>query len=910
MTRHRLLSTLLVLALLPTISGRAAEEDYQQQIKPILRERCYACHGALRQEAGLRLDTAELAIRGGDSGAAIQPGDVAASLLLKRVTAADESDRMPPEGEPLKAEQVAALKKWITENAEAPSDEQPERDPREHWAFKTPLRPTVPVVANGNWVRNPIDAFLAKQHADYDLTPQPAASRAVLLRRLQMDLIGLPPTLAELSAFENDTSADWYESAVTRLLKDPRHGERWARHWMDIWRYSDWWGLGAEVRNSQQHIWHWRDWIVESLNTDTPYDEMVRQMLAADELYPNDLQKLRATGFLARNWFLFSRVQWMDETVEHVSKGFLGITMNCAKCHDHKYDPIKHADYYRMRAFFEPYHVRMDMVPNETDLSRDGIARAFDGLLGEPTYRFVRGDETKPDKSTVIAPGVPELLAFRQLDIRPVALPPEAWQPERRRWVLDAWLAAAQKKVDSAAKALTSAKDKLTAAQKHEPGTNSASPVDAKAAVIAAEGELHVAELTMAVARAELFSLQSRIAALRAMWSRTDAVEDTTDSVLADDEREKIRAAVSSEREVIVAKARHALAELELRLAAAGADQKEAIAAELKTAGESLEKATESAAATVADTDKFTPLEGAKWTTTRFVHPNRDDAPVTFPNSSTGRRSALADWITDPRNPLTARVAVNHLWARHLGTPLVSNLFELGRRSDPPANPELIDWLAAELVENGWSMKHVHRLIISSAAYRMSSSATGGEVNLQNDSANRYWWRRPPIRLESESLRDSLLTLAGELDLTMGGPPVATASQADSKRRSLYFLHSNNERNMFLTTFDEADVKECYRREQSIVPQQALALSNSALVLDGAKKIAGRLGGHLAEEDDATFVQLAFRAVLCVTPTEAELAACVKTMEGWRKLPAASPEQARQHLIWVLINHNDFVTVR
>ena len=281
-----------------------------------------------------------------------------------------------------------------------------------------------------------------------------------------------------------------------------------------------------------------------------------------------------------------------------------------------------------------------------------------------------------------------------------------------------------------------------------------------------------------------------------------------------------------------------------------------------------------------------------------------------FGPKSSGRRSALADWITDARNPLTARVAVNHIWSRHFGTPLVATTFDFGRKNAPPAHTELIDWLACELVEHGWSMKHMHRLIVTSAAYRMSSSATGGEANAAKDPDNVRLWRRTPIRLEAEAVRDSILALAGELDPTMGGPSVPTAAQAESKRRSLYFFHSNNERNLFLTTFDEANVKECYRRDESVVPQQALALLNSRLVQDSATRIAARLGADVPMSDDAAFVRRAFSGVLGVAPSDGELAACVKTMDAWRKLPNSKPEQARAHLIWALLNHNDFVTLR
>ena len=208
--------------------------------------------------------------------------------------------------------------------------------------------------------------------------------------------MGVPPTPLEWDQWLSAQDARWYEQLVDQLLEDPRYGDRRARHWMDIWRFSDWWGLGEQLRNSQHHMWHWRDWIVESLNSDLAYDKMVRLMLAADESHPNDLGRLRATGFLWRNDFLFNRHQWMEETVEHVSKALLGLTMNCAKCHDHKYDPIEQVDFYRMRAFFEPDHVRQDSVPGESNLTRDGIPRAFDRVLDAPTYRFERGQEADP----------------------------------------------------------------------------------------------------------------------------------------------------------------------------------------------------------------------------------------------------------------------------------------------------------------------------------------------------------------------------------------------------------------------------------------------------------------------------------------------------------------------------------
>jgi Protein of unknown function (DUF1553)/Protein of unknown function (DUF1549)/Planctomycete cytochrome C len=890
---------------------------YLTRVKPLLRTRCYACHGSLKQKAGLRVDTVELMLRGGNSGPAVVKAGASESLILERVSASDAADRMPPEheGQPLTVEQVAVLRDWIAAGAPAPLDERPEADPRDHWAFRPIVRPPVPRVQRAGWMNNPVDAFIAQGYERHGLAPNPEASRTELLRRLSVDLIGLPPTAEEIAAFASDDAPGWYERAVDRLLAEPRYGERWARHWMDIWRYSDWWGLGDQLRNSQRHIWHWRDWIVESLNADAPYDEMVRLMLAADEFRPEDLSALRATGYLARNYFLFNRNQWMDETVEHVGKGFLGLTMNCAKCHDHKYDPIAQVEYYRMRAIFEPYYVRVDLAPGQADLACDGIPRAFDGLLDAPTYRFIRGEENHPDKSATVGPAIPVVLAFEPLRIRPVELPSKAWQPERREWIADAYREAARRRIAAAEARLGPARAKLEAVGRsqakdcpREPGGDAgrrAPAARSAPALIEAELEMKVAEWLRAEAQAELRSVERRAEALRASWSPSSDQKK---------EREAARAAARAEREHAASRARIALAEAELRRHRAAAGKKEAMSKEVTSAREALDKAVKSIE---EPNDKYTRFAGAQWTPTRFLNSAKDDPEVAFPSRSTGRRRALAEWITDRRNPLAARVAVNHIWARHLGTPLVATVFDFGQKGSPPSHPELLDWLAAEFVESGWSMKHLHRLIVESAVYRLSSA--GAEEALAKDPDNTRYWRRTPSRLESQVVRDSILALAGALDSTMGGPPVPASAQAGSTRRSLYFFHSNNERNLLLTTFDEALVKECYRREQSILPQQALALTNSRLVLDAARPIAERLTRHLTtvsdSDGDTAFVHLAFLVLLGAEASEAEAAAMTQAIDDWKRLPEAARGDdpnawARTNLVWVLVNHNDFVTLR
>lgn len=864
----------------------AALAAYARFVRPLLARRCQACHGALAQQAGLRLDTAASLLAGGHSGPAASPGMPAESLLLARVTDADPTERMPPpgEGEPLTEEEVREIRAWIAAGCPAPADERPEADPRDHWAFRPVERPAVPGAAGSH----PIDGFLAAARARAGITEVAAeAPPGVLVRRLYVDLIGLPPSPEDLAAILADRVAGnaaggtegWYERLVDRLLADPRHAQRWARHWMDVWRYSDWWGLGDQLRNSSPHIWHWRDWIVESLAADLPYDEMVRLMLAADELYPDDPARVRATGFLARNWFLFNRTPWLDETVEHVGKAFLGLTLNCAKCHDHKYDPLRQEDHYAFRAFFAPYHVRHDVVPGEPDTDRDAIPRVFDGEPTAPTYLLVRGDDARPAKDRPIAPAVPAVFGVPLPPIEPVSLPPRAWQPERQPWAIEAHRAVASARVAAAEAALTAA----------------------------AADERPLLEARLGAERGGLAAIDARATAMQAGWNADDAASHHG------------QAAVTAERESAVARARVAVIEAERALAAAAGDDRtkaaEKAAQKLATARAALDEAV---AALTAPGGTFTPLVGARWVPTRFRYSGQDDPPIPFPDTSTGRRRALAAWITDPRHPLTPRVAVNHLWLRHMGRPLVATMFDFGRKGAAPTHPDLLDWLAAELVAGApdgapWSLRHLHRLIVTSAAYRMDSSAAGLGPAAERDPDNALLWRREPVRLEAQVVRDAVLAVAGLLDVSPGGPPVPPDRQAESRRRSLYFTHSDTSRNPFLVVFDDAAVKDCYRREESVVPQQALALSHAALVHEAAATVARRLSADGA--GDAAFVDRAFVAVLARPADDAERDACLGALERWRRLPdeavgGTPPDPARGHLVWALFNHTDFVTVR
>ena len=472
-----------------------------------------------------------------------------------------------------------------------------------------------------------------------------------------------------------------------------------------------------------------------------------------------------------------------------------------------------------------------------------------------------------------------------------------------------AWLAeqmAAQAGTETAA-----AKTNPAAASSQTASVSTASETAGAAQAATAPEKKESAEATAADTAAAVTASTDKPAADTAAADAAGAAK-----AAAAPEAETLRvAAIQAERRLAVARAEHgrAVAELALLQAQAGGkkDQIEAAEKSLKAAGETVTKATAAVEAPIGPQEQFTAFVGAAWTPTRFFSSGKDDPLVTFGPQSSGRRTALAHWITDPANPLTPRVAVNQIWMRHLGEPLVATVFDFGRKGARPTHPELLDWLAAEFVEHGWSMKHLHYLITTSATYRMSSSLAGADAAMAKDPENRHWWRRVPTRLESQVVRDSLLALAGTLDTTQGGPSIPQAQQANSNRRSIYFFHSNNERNLFLTMFDEALVSDCYRREQSIVPQQALALSNSQLVLTAAPQIAQKITERLTDPaDHEAFVSSAFELLLGFQPSTAERQAAQAALEVWRKQPNTNEANARAHLIWALINHNDFITLR
>jgi hypothetical protein len=1157
------ITALLIISVLPAHGAedsKSPQVDFQRDVRSVLKERCFACHGALKQEAGLRLDTAASIKIGGDSGSAISTEKPDQSLLLQKVKSLDTSSRMPPEGSPLSADQIQKIEQWIRSGAATPTDDKPEPSPTDHWAFKLPTR--VPLIADN--AMHPIDALLLQELTRQNLEPRPIADKATRIRRLYLDLIGIPPTQQQLAEFVADSSADAYDKVVRKLLDSPQYGERWGRHWMDVWRYADWFGRRyvPDVWNSAPQIWRWRDWIVNSLNEDKGYDQMVREMLAADEVCPENPTNSVATGYLIRNWYALNPNDWMRSNVEHTAKAFLGLTFHCAHCHDHKYDPITQEDYFKFRAFFEPIYVRQDRVAGQPDpgpfqdynystlrkVQRLGSVRVFDKVPEAPTWFYTGGDERNrlTDRGT-IAPGVPEFLkdAFER-SVEPISLPPAAWYPgmdeairetisdeisqrlqqaekdlieaqtsqvqsqeapteaqkavlqqaekeyltaleeEKRKGQLNALVGMQSLLLDATVGRrmiyhamndllsvekddyfefqvlllsdthfnfqLTKDSDKgLTATfigwekgaiKCYQPGgfnefqvgsydlaggqnrflvqlkidpTNDKSYVtvrslsddkvlsdqvpialngwnpvgdptkgilfdarpgsmvvvdeivlrrgsEAKEVVkfdfepptymdqsevvgiqrwsassycvapakstcvqsiqsasvknllgkvesakrVAIRNELRVLSATKRIegAKAEQAALTAKIMADDALYGvRSSSLDDAKRSELS-------KQANQMERRAELAKAIAEQAEAEYQLAVADSkpldDPKRAeqlqlaqskydqsLAAVSKARNDSMQNASEN----------YTPLSPK------------------HPQSSTGRRRALAYWITSPRNPLTARVAVNHIWMRHFHAPLVATVFDFGRNGAEPIHQDLLDWLAVELMESNWSMKHLHRLIVTSDAYqRMSSQGNGQQASV--DPENKYYWRMNIGRMEAEVIRDSLLHLAGKLDLQMGGQELENNQAFTTFRRSLYYSCQPEEdgKSALSVLFDGPDPSDCYRRTRTVIPQQSLAMTNSALVHELSvsieKIISDKISLQTATENNpdlsGAFIHDAYLSILARLPKEEEVVVCEKFLNTQSVGEANSTETTsrRAGVIRALLNHNDFITIR
>lgn len=770
-------SVCLVLCfLLGSISYRCAAQDltFERDIRPIFRAHCFDCHGASDEKEGdLDLRQVRLMLEGGESGEAIVKGNASESLLFDRVL----SGEMPPGDHSVPQAEIEILKKWINAGAKTARPEPlaiarglgitPEE--RAYWAFQPIQRPEIPQVKNGEKVRNTIDAFLLHKMEPKGLTLSPDADKHTLIRRAYLDLIGLPPTPEQIQAFVADKSVDAFEKVVEELLSSKHYGERWGRHWLDVAGYAD-----SEGANEQDLVRPWaykyRDWVIQAFNQDMPFDQFIQWQLAGDELVDlplknlsqREISQLTATGFLrmardgtARKNDEENRNAVITDTIEIVSSSLLGMSIKCAQCHDHRYDPISHDDYYRLRAVFDPVlNYKQWRVPNARLVSLYTDADHAQAAEIEKAAQAKTAEKNK------------KLAEYMKLALESVL---QGVDEKLRTPLREAYNTPRNKRTDA----------QKTLLKKH-PSVGSFSP-----GVLYQYNQKHADELK---------AMDAEIAKIRGT----------------------------------------------------------------KPVHEYLRSVAESKSQNVPQTKLF--HRGDYRQPKHVVRPggltvcSPEDSPVTFSGNdaslpTTGRRLAYARWLTSGRHPLVARVLVNRFWLHHFGKTFVSTPEEFGKLGTLPTHPELLDWLADEFMTRGWSLKHLHRLIMTSTAYRQSSvrTAQSNSVDQNNDLYSHF----PVHRLEAEVIRDSILAIGNRLDLeAQFGKPVAIKEDdtgqvviaGEKQRRSIYLQIRRSKPISILESFDAPVMKvNCTSRGASTVATQSLMLMNSEFILNSSRFFANRI---------------------------------------------------------------------
>ena len=775
---------------LVAMAAPSADELFLKTIQPTLKQQCLGCHGEGNTFSGLDLRTRESALKGGQRGPAIVSGEPDSSLLLAALDHRGDI-QMPPGGAEKQLPDAvrAAFREWISDGAPFAEGEAVEKwdfDEADLWAFR-PVRKSEPPRegVDPSEVKTPVDSFVLAKLADAGIGPAPRADRLTLIRRLSFDLTGLPPSPEDVDAFVADKSEGAYKNLVERLLDSPRYGERWGRHWLDVTRYADSSGYSNDFE--RPNAWRYRDYVIRSFNNDKPYDRFILEQIAGDELFPNDPDAIIATGFLRTGpWehtgmavAAVTRQLFLDDVTHHVGQAFLGLTLGCARCHDHKFDPIPTKDYYRMQAVF----------------ARTAFARRpLEFLPSESTEGFEQGRQ-----------------------------PFDARLDELKRRMHDLHEAARQRLAE------------------------------AKGSEVAASATSRILQRHMDKEQAELLKLlRKRVTMHNLSKLRFEPLAMTVSNGLVP-----------------------AWDTVASRNSYMKKEEYEAAITRVLVGGDIQAPAEEVA-------------PGALQAVERYGGLPRPEIPETL----AGRRSALAHWIANRRNPLTARVMVNRVWQYHFGRGLAANPNNLGKMGKKPSHPELLDWLATFFVEHGWSVKALHRVILYSEAYRRASEHPQQEMHERTDPDNLYLARFSPRRLEAEELRDSILYASGELSDLTGGP--GTYSQINSdvarqprhamgtvrpvyeaeptrrrrNRRSVYSFQQRSLMDPLVEVFNGPNPDlTCERRESSTVPTQAFALLNSEQSRDMALIMAERLVG-LPESDR---VRSGFRLAFGRRPSSEEL---------------------------------------
>ena len=829
---------------------------FEKEIRPVLVEHCIECHGADKQEGGLRLDSAAALQNGGESGPALLAGEPAESLILEALKY--ESLEMPPSG-PLSEQTVGQFELWIAEGAQWPESspllraatDKISAEDRQWCAFQPLVRPDCPPVANQSWPAGAIDCFVLARMEAAQLTPAPMAEDRTLVRRLYFDLLGVPPTLEELAdacgalsqaADESTSQALPWETLVDRLLDDPRYGEHWARHWLDLVRYSesDGWNLDAY----RPEIWRYRDYVVNSFNSDKPYPDFVREQLAGDEIDADNPEYLIAAGFLRLGIYEYNqrdaRAHWndiMNEVTDVTGDVFLGLSLACARCHDHKFDPLPQRDYFQLRAFFEPLIWRDDLDAATTE-QRTQYAQQL------AKWQMAAG------------------AVQTQIDALIKPYYDRKWQSTAEKFPLD--IQACYNKPSPQRSSWEEQMNYLIGRQFWEEAggpLKTLAPADKK----------------------RLDELQAELSAWdalkptplpKAMTVSNHSGLYTPTTIPADPDQQPIDPSFPT-----------VMSQLELpRFAANNGGHPQVD--DLSAAG--------SAAA----------QDGS----IRLVSSQSQRAAVG------PRRLQLAEWIGDRRNPLTSRVIVNRIWQQHFGHGLVSTSNDFGRAGAEPSHPELLDWLTDEFIAQGWSFKKLHKQILLSSTWRQSSHHPRASQCESIDPDDQLLWRAPIRRLQAEQIRDAMLVASGELVSQVGGPAV----DEQSPRRALYVKSFRNDLENFLSSFDRAGgLKSVAIRDTTTTPTQALLLINGQYTLARAEKMADHL---LRQPDLTTreLLERAALSAWGHPPQPDEASRCFEFVRGPEQISdEAFAEQAANtvdaqrwsDLCHVLLNSNEFLYV-
>jgi hypothetical protein len=812
--------------------------SFPKDILPVLEASCLSCHGAGTKLAGLDLRTRETALTGGAHGAAIVPGNADQSRLYRYV-AGLEAIRMPMGGDPLTPAQIAAFKSWIDQGAQwdAPAatatntaanplatlermeitDEQ-----RNYWAFTLPVQGPVPVVANRD-LTNPIDRFIEKARLDRGLTAAPRADRLTLVRRAYLDLLGLPPTPAQVAEFMADQAPQAWERLVDRLLASPHYGERYGRHWLDVARYADSGGFEYDVH--RPNAWRYRDYVIKSFNEDKAYNLFLTEQIAGDEMDWKTDQTLIATGFLRMGpRVLFRekdnperRFDYLDEIIGTIGKGTLGLTLNCARCHNHKFDPIAAKDYYSIQASLFGY------VETQVPLAPRAEAEAY----------LAKNDEINAKvgalKAAIVALEKPHRDTLELEQIR-TKFPPHIYR--------------AAAKPESA----RTPGEKLLAIQVFE-------------AVNVPAAQVEKAMSPADVARKK--KMQGQIAALEKQRPSPLPMAE-----IATDGDHRFSPLGEGDDTISCPKCRIPPPFPGSYLHTDG--KYEVPPSYFLIRGDPESRGSQMKPGFVGVITYGNPP-------TEIPRPD---------GNTSGRRLALAQWIASPQNPMTARVIVNRLWQKHFGRGIVATLENFGKMGEQPTHPALLDWMAVEFMNRGWSIKQINKLIMMSEAYRMASTFEHA-ANSTIDLENRYLWRFRPQRLEAEIVRDSLLVAGGNINLEVGGEPIFPFIPADilvgqyrgkwentpegpaAWRRGVYVYRRRSLPYPMFDTFDHPDMNvTAGARNVSTVPTQALTLLNNPFVLSQAKFLADRVRSEAS--DPYAQVNAAYQIALARPATEAE----------------------------------------